>query len=71
MHTNTQSEVGCMSHVLVDICWHLALISFLHATGPKALSMSHRPQTSGTSRLASKETIHDRWKCHKRFAEIQ
>lgn len=66
-----QSKVCTVGHMLVDICWHLALISFLLVTGAKALSMSHSPQTSRASRLACTDTIHYRWKCHNRFAELQ
>lgn len=67
----TQSEVCPVGHMLVDICWHLALISFLLVTCAKALSMSHSPQTSRASRLACTDTIHYRCKCHDRFAELQ
>lgn len=67
----TQSKVCTVGHMLVDICWHLALISFLLVTGAKALSMSHSPQTSRASRLACTDTIHYRWKCHDHFAELQ
>lgn len=67
----TQSKVCTVGHMLVDICWHLALISFLLVTGAKALGMSHSPQTSRASRLACTDTIHYRWKCHDHFAELQ
>lgn len=70
-HAHTQSEVCPASHVLVDICWHLALISFLHVADAKALSMSHSPETSRASRLGSKDTIQYHWKCHNHFAELQ
>lgn len=68
-HTNKQSGAGRVSHVLVDICWHLALISFLYVTFAEALSMSHHPQTSRASNLASTDTIHHHKKRQNRSAE--